>query len=84
MAEIGYGIAVKVLELLGSRALQEISSAWGFKGDLKKIGHRVLVIKAVLIDAEEKQASNKRLRTWLRELKDVLINVENVLDVFQY
>ncbi|KAL4607901.1 hypothetical protein ACB092_09G208800 [Castanea dentata] len=84
MAEIGYGIAVKVLELLGSRTFQEISSAWGFKGDLKKIGRRVLAIKAVLIDAEEKQASNERLRTWLRELKDVLIDAENVLDEFQY
>ncbi|XP_065616174.1 disease resistance protein RGA2-like [Quercus suber] len=84
MAEIGYGIAVKVLELLGSRTFQEISSAWGFKGDLKKIGRRVLAIKAVLIDAEEKQASNERLRTWLRELKDVLVDAENVLDEFQY
>ncbi|KAM3691148.1 hypothetical protein ACJW31_09G173600 [Castanea mollissima] len=84
MAEIGYGIAVKVLELLGSRTIQEISSAWGFKGDLKKIGRRVLAIKAVLIDAEEKQASNEKLRTWLRELKDVLIDAENVLDEFQY
>ncbi|XP_030925534.1 putative disease resistance protein RGA4 isoform X2 [Quercus lobata] len=84
MAEIGYGIAVKVLELLGSRTFQEISSAWGFKGDLKKIGRRVLAIKAVLIDAEEKQASNEKLRTWLRELKDVLIDAENVLDEFQY
>ena len=63
MAEIGYGIAVKVLELRGSRTFQEISSAWGFKGDLKKIGRRVLAIKAVLIDVEEKQASNDRLRT---------------------
>ncbi|KAM4080172.1 hypothetical protein ACB094_09G171900 [Castanea mollissima] len=84
MAEIGYGIAVKVLELVKSRTFQEISSAWGFKGDLKKIGRRVLAIKAVLIDAEEKQASNERLRTWLRELKDVLIDAENVLDEFQY
>ncbi|KAM3691143.1 hypothetical protein ACJW31_09G173200 [Castanea mollissima] len=84
MAEIGYGIAVKVLELLGSRIFQEISSAWGFKGDLEKIGRRVLAIKAVLIDAEEKQASDERLRTWLRGLKDVLIDAENVLDEFQY
>ena len=84
MAEIGYGIAVKVLQLLGSRTFQEISSAWGFKGDLKRIGRRVLAIKAVLFDAEEKQASNERLRTWLRELKDVLIDAENVLDEFQY
>ena len=84
MVQIGYGIAVKVLQLLGSRTFQEISSAWGFKGDLKRIGRRVLAIKAVLFDAEEKQASNERLRTWLRELKDVLIDAENVLDEFQY
>ena len=84
MAEIGYGIAVKVLELLGSVTFQENSSAWGVKSDLTKLERTVKAIKAVLLDAEEKQASDHGLSVWLGELKDVLKDAENVLDEFQY
>ncbi|XP_050245838.1 putative disease resistance protein RGA4 [Quercus robur] len=84
MAEIGYGIAVKVLELLGSVIYEELSSAWGVRSDLTKLERTVKAIKAVLLDAEEKQASDHRLSIWLGELKDVLQDAENVLDEFQY
>ncbi|KAL4607879.1 hypothetical protein ACB092_09G207300 [Castanea dentata] len=84
MAEIGYGIVEKVLEQLGSRALQEISSALGVRSDLKKLELTLLAIKAVIKDAQQKQASDERLKIWLGELKDVLIDAENVLDEFQY
>ncbi|XP_050242527.1 putative disease resistance protein RGA3 [Quercus robur] len=84
MAEVAYGIAGKVLEQLGSRTFQEISSAWGVRSDLKKLEHTVSAIKAVLCDAEERQASDQSLRTWLGELKDVLHDAENVLDEFHY
>ena len=84
MAKLAYGIAVKVLEQLGSRTFQEISSAWGIRSDLKKLELTVATIKAVLLDAEEKQASDRRLTIWLGELKDVLNDAENVLDEFHY
>ncbi|KAK4580601.1 hypothetical protein RGQ29_024298 [Quercus rubra] len=84
MAEIGYGVAVKVLELLGSVIYQKLSSAWGVRSDLTKLERTVKAIKAVLLDAEEKQASDHRLSFWLGELKDVLQDAENVLDEFQY
>ncbi len=80
MAEIAYGIAGKVLEQLGSFTYQEFCLAWGVQSDLKRLDSTVLAIKAVLIDAEEKQASDERLRTWLGELKDVLNDAKNVLD----
>ncbi|KAM4080174.1 hypothetical protein ACB094_09G171700 [Castanea mollissima] len=84
MAENGYGIAVKVLELLGSVTYEELSSAWGVRSDLTKLERTVKAIKAVLLDAEEKQASDHRLSIWLGELKDILQDAENVLDEFQY
>ena len=84
MAEVAYGVAGTVLEQLGSRTFQEISSAWGVQSDLKKLEHTVSTIKAVLCDVEERQASDQSLRTWLRELKDVLNDAENVLGEFQY
>ena len=83
MAEIAYGLAIKVLEQLGSFTYQEFCLAWGIRSDLKKLEHTVLAIKAVLFDAEEKQASDARLRTLLGELKDVLNDAENMLDEVQ-
>ena len=80
MAEIAYGLAVKVLEQLGSSTYQEFCLAWGVWNDLKKLERTVLAIKAVLIVAKERQASDQRLLIWLGELKDVLNDVENVLD----
>ena len=82
MAETAYGVTVKLLGLLGSLTYQELSLAWGVRNDLTKLESTVSAIKAVLLDAEEKQASDHRLNHWLGELKDVLNDAENVLDEF--
>uniref|UniRef100_A0A7N2M2G1 Uncharacterized protein n=1 Tax=Quercus lobata TaxID=97700 RepID=A0A7N2M2G1_QUELO len=74
----------KIVELLGSLIYEELSSAWGVQSDLKRLECTVLAMKAVLLDAEEKQESDHRLNHWLGQLKDVLNDAENVLDEFQY
>ncbi|KAL4607939.1 hypothetical protein ACB092_09G211700 [Castanea dentata] len=51
---------------------------------MTKLKDTVSAIKAVLLDAEEKQASDHRLSHWLKQLKDVLKEAEDVLDEFQY
>ncbi|PON86886.1 NB-ARC domain containing protein [Trema orientale] len=40
-------------------------------------------IEKVLKDAEAKQAGNQRLSTWLRQLKEVFLDAEDVLDEFE-
>ncbi|KAM3691144.1 hypothetical protein ACJW31_09G173300 [Castanea mollissima] len=84
MAENAYCIAGKIVELLGSLIYEELSSAWGVQSDLKRLECTVLAIKAVLLDAEEKQETDHRLNHWLGQLKDVFDDVENVVDEFQY
>ena len=84
MAEIAHGLTGNVLQQLGSLIYQEVSSAWGVKSDLTQLERTVKAINAVLLDAEEKQASDHGLSLWLGELKDVLKDAENVLDEFQY
>ena len=84
MAEIANVIARKILEELRSLVNQELCSAWGVQSDLKKLESTVLAIKALLFDAEEKEASNHRLSLWLGQLKGVHNDAENVLDEFQY
>ncbi|KAK7314048.1 hypothetical protein VNO77_39256 [Canavalia gladiata] len=55
----------------------------GDKGKtMKKFQKTLLLIKAVLNDAEDKQVKNDAVRRWLVELKDVAFDAEDVLDEF--
>ncbi|KAL5562773.1 hypothetical protein UlMin_032520 [Ulmus minor] len=81
--EVVYGTATKLVELLGSTAYEEISLAWGVDKELKKLRRTVSIIHDVLLDAEDKQAQNQQIKSWLVELKDVLVDAEVLLDEFK-
>ncbi|KAJ9184874.1 hypothetical protein P3X46_004559 [Hevea brasiliensis] len=80
---LAFNVTEKFLEKLASHAYQEISFAWGLQGELKKLEDILLTVKAVLLDAEEKQVDNHQLRVWLIKLKDALYDAEDVLDDFE-
>ncbi|KAM1525556.1 hypothetical protein ACFX10_010009 [Malus domestica] len=82
MAELAFDLAVRLTEKLGSLAYDEICLAWAAKSDLRKLEHTMSTIKHVLLDAEQKQANNKELRSWLRQVKNVFLDAEDVLDEF--
>ncbi|KAB2630431.1 disease resistance protein RGA3 [Pyrus ussuriensis x Pyrus communis] len=82
MAELAFDLAIRLTEKLGSIAYDEICLAWGVKSDLRKLEGTMSTIKGVLLDAEEKQANNKELRSWLRQVKNVFLDAEDVLDEF--
>uniref|UniRef100_A0A2N9HQU2 Uncharacterized protein n=1 Tax=Fagus sylvatica TaxID=28930 RepID=A0A2N9HQU2_FAGSY len=82
MTELAFSVAEKVIEKLGSLAYQEISLAWNIASDLEKLQLTMSNIKAVLLDAEKKQAESESLSIWLRQLKDVFHDFIDVLDEF--
>ncbi|WRX11967.1 Leucine-rich repeat - like 10, partial [Theobroma cacao] len=84
MAEgVLFDIAEKVLEHLGSSALQELSLASNVKAELTKLEEIVSIIKAVLLDAEEQHNSNNQgVKVWLKQLKDAVYDVDDLLDDF--
>ncbi|KAL6272941.1 hypothetical protein ACE6H2_023633 [Prunus campanulata] len=83
MAEVAFPLATKLIEKLGSIASEQISLACGVKADLKKLQRTMSTIKDVLLDAERKQAHNHQIRSWLRQLKDVFRDAEDLLDEFE-
>ncbi|KAM1432194.1 hypothetical protein FF1_014333 [Malus domestica] len=83
MAELAFPLAAKLIERLSSIASEEICLAWGVQADLQKLGRTVSIIKDVLVDAQEKQARNGDLRSWLQQLKDVFLDAEDLLDEFE-
>ncbi|TQD76849.1 hypothetical protein C1H46_037629 [Malus baccata] len=83
MAERAFDLAVRLTEKLGSLAYDEICLAWAVQSDLRKLEGTMSTIEGVLLDAEEKQANNKELRSWLRQVKNVFLDAEDVLDEFE-
>ncbi|XP_026433512.1 disease resistance protein RGA2-like isoform X2 [Papaver somniferum] len=73
-----------ILKKLSSVVAQEISSAWGVKDDLKKLKETLDMIVAVTSDAENKQINDAAVRLWLRKLKEVAYDADDVLDEFLY
>ncbi|TKY68416.1 putative disease resistance RPP13 protein 1 [Spatholobus suberectus] len=71
-----------LFDRLASKNVVEVILA-GDKGKiLKKFQKTLLLLKAVLNDAEDKRVKNEAVRIWLDELKDVAFEAEDILDEF--
>nr|XP_023875884.1 putative disease resistance protein RGA1 [Quercus suber]XP_023875885.1 putative disease resistance protein RGA1 [Quercus suber]XP_023875886.1 putative disease resistance protein RGA1 [Quercus suber]XP_023875887.1 putative disease resistance protein RGA1 [Quercus suber]XP_023875888.1 putative disease resistance protein RGA1 [Quercus suber]XP_023875889.1 putative disease resistance protein RGA1 [Quercus suber]XP_023875890.1 putative disease resistance protein RGA1 [Quercus suber] len=81
MAEgVLFNLGKKVLEVVGSLALQEIKLACGVKDELDKLKSTVSTIQAVLLDAEKQGSHNNEVKDWLKKLRDVFLDADDVLD----
>ncbi|KAK9913080.1 hypothetical protein M0R45_036905 [Rubus argutus] len=82
MAErVLFNITEGIIGSLGSHAFQEIGLIWGVRDELQMLQQIVTQVKAVLLDAEQKQANNQ-VKVWLQSLEDVVYDADDVLDVF--
>ncbi|KAF7850698.1 hypothetical protein BT93_L5099 [Corymbia citriodora subsp. variegata] len=81
MAEsLVFSIAQGVLGKIASPAFQKAVEIYKVADQIHELENTVAAITAVLLDAEEQQAKNHSLRLWLRRLRDVLYDAEDVLD----
>ncbi|GAB2303379.1 hypothetical protein Dimus_037370, partial [Dionaea muscipula] len=55
-----FNITESLIKKLGSKALEEIAAAWGFKDQLEKLIDRANSIKDMLSDAEKKQVESQQ------------------------
>ncbi|KAJ3684311.1 hypothetical protein LUZ61_013475 [Rhynchospora tenuis] len=65
---------------LGSSFLNEFSMLWGVKKDLEKLESTISTIRDVLDDAEQCCLKNKQVFNWLRELKEVVYDADDLLE----
>ncbi|XP_058743431.1 putative disease resistance protein RGA3 [Vicia villosa] len=83
MAEqIPYGLTESIIKSLASVAYHEIRQIYGVKLEVDRLRETVESIKAVLLDAEEKQEQNHAVQNWIRRLNDVLHPADDLLDEF--
>ncbi|KAK7285598.1 hypothetical protein RJT34_20374 [Clitoria ternatea] len=84
MAELFlFSIAESLIAKLASRACEEASQVLGLYHHLQDFTQTLSIVKAVLLDAEQKQAQKYELKEWLRQIKRVFSDAENVLDEFE-
>ncbi|XP_077239417.1 putative disease resistance protein RGA3 [Tasmannia lanceolata] len=71
-----------LLDAVLGNSKQEMKSIWGVgvEEELKKLERKVKVIQEVIEDAEEKQFHSKAVGSWLRELKNIAYDADDILD----
>ncbi|KAK9159906.1 hypothetical protein Syun_006247 [Stephania yunnanensis] len=77
----GVGVIVKRIVALG---LDEVGLLLGVNDEVRNLQGMLNNIQAVLEDAEKKQVKDKTLRVWLKDLKEVAYDAEDVLDKIAY
>ncbi|XVF64952.1 hypothetical protein PTKIN_Ptkin09bG0208000 [Pterospermum kingtungense] len=83
MAEIIVSPLLQVVfDKLANPLLEEIANRLGLKKEVRKLQRTLDAIQAVLADAEEQQSTNRALRIWLTEIKEVAYDMEDLLDEF--
>ncbi|KAL8162970.1 hypothetical protein V2J09_014459 [Rumex salicifolius] len=81
MADNASELVSRILESLGSSALKEINWIYGVKDEVQRIKETLLSINVFLVDAQEQQFASKSTKLWLRNLKLVVYDIEDVLDL---
>ncbi|KAH9681543.1 putative disease resistance protein [Citrus sinensis] len=71
-----------LFEKLMSPQLLKLAGQEGVRAKLKKWEETLKTIEAVLIDAEEKQLSDRAVKLWLDDLRDLAYDAEDILDEF--
>ncbi|XP_028799848.1 putative disease resistance protein RGA4 [Neltuma alba] len=73
-------IAGNVFQGLTSVALEEFKLLRNAKHDAESMKNTILAIRATLLDAEARANNNHQVSFWLKRLKDVLYDADDLLD----
>ncbi|CAN6556301.1 unnamed protein product [Malus baccata var. baccata] len=74
-----------ILSKVASLAAQELSLAWGFKAELKRLHHSLLTIQDFLqAVSDQPQDRVMVVEEWVRKLKAIAHEADDVLDEFEY
>ncbi|XP_062000889.1 disease resistance protein RGA2-like isoform X2 [Rosa rugosa] len=81
MADVVLSPALQVIfDRVASPVLQKLADIWDMKDNLQSLQHALVMVQAVLEDAEEQQLTNKAVRLWLSKLKNAAHDAYDLLD----
>ncbi|CAA3024675.1 disease resistance RGA3 [Olea europaea subsp. europaea] len=82
-AAISASVQVTLQKLL-DLATSDLSLVWDFKKDLRKLDGSLKMMDSVLQDAEKREVTDKAVKLWLKNLRDVTYDADHVLDEINY
>uniref|UniRef100_A0A7N0TVX8 Uncharacterized protein n=1 Tax=Kalanchoe fedtschenkoi TaxID=63787 RepID=A0A7N0TVX8_KALFE len=80
MVLLVYSLAQNISAEVKALAMDEIMMAWGADKEFKKLENTMKTLCAVILDAEEQQNENNQVKDWLSKLRDVMCDVDDVVD----
>ncbi|XP_074285878.1 putative disease resistance protein RGA1 [Silene latifolia] len=83
MAEIGISLAEKLIEVVGSKAIKEICSIWGYESQLDELKNTITTIRLVLLDAESKDQLSHEAQHYIQKLQDAVYDADDLFDEFR-
>lgn len=83
MAELLDEFASKLVGILAGMMKEEVEMLLGVPGEITKLDTTLRDLSRILADAERKRIRNKVTEGWLKELKDVMYDADDVLDLCQ-
>jgi len=78
-----FSLAESLVGKLASGVVQEASLAFGVHSELQEMKTTMALIRGVLLDAEQKNFLSSALSEWLRQIKRVFSDAEDIVDDFQ-
>ncbi|WVY96966.1 hypothetical protein V8G54_029117 [Vigna mungo] len=78
-----FRIAESVLGKLATAAVHEASLALGVRSELQQMKENMEIIRGVLLDAEKKTTQSSGLSEWLRQVKRLFSDAEDIVDDFE-
>ncbi|XP_044958629.1 putative disease resistance protein RGA1 [Hordeum vulgare subsp. vulgare] len=74
------GVAGKAADAL----VETVTRMCGLDDDRQTLERHLLAVECKLVNAEEMSETNRYVKSWMKELKSVAYQADNVLDDFQY
>nr|UBY07208.1 NBS-LRR disease resistance protein [Dasypyrum villosum] len=74
------GVAGKAADAL----VETVTRMCGLDDDRRKLERQLLAVECKLANAEERSETNSYVKSWMKELKSVAYEADDVLDDFQY
>ncbi|XP_058078768.1 putative disease resistance protein RGA3 [Magnolia sinica] len=85
MADAVLSVLVQIIfERVSSSISQHVGLMKSVKKELMKVSATLSIIQAVLKDAEERQTKEEPVRIWLKNLKDVAYDADDLLDELSF
>lgn len=73
----------EVLRKLGSAVGEQIKARWKLERDMEYIKCTMVIVQAVLKDAERRSVREEPVSLWLKMLKNAAYDISDMLDEFE-